>query len=138
MLCLTCHDGTSVAANNIIASNTASGLPYALINTGGANPDLSTQHPVDVMVPATADFVQPQSLTVLGTAAAVSVIGNDSLPLWSSSSIAAVGAAGRVECTTCHDPHNDYSSDRGVNGGAPFLRVANTNGVVLCRECHNQ
>jgi hypothetical protein len=139
MLCLSCHDGTSVAANNIIASNTANGLPYALINTGGGlNPDLSTQHPVDAIVPATADYAQPTQLTVLGTAAAVAVIGTDSLPLWSSNSIASVGAAGRVECTTCHDPHNDYTSDQGVNGGAPFLRVANTNGVVLCRECHNQ
>src|SRR5271157_5382793 len=52
------------------------------------------------------------------------------LPLW--------GADYRVECTSCHDQHNDYTSDAGTAGGVPFLRVANTNGVALCRQCHNQ
>jgi hypothetical protein len=131
MLCLTCHDGTSASNNNILANNTASGLPFALINTAGGSGSLGSQHPVNAVVPPTADFVQPAVLSTIGAASASATIGVDSLPLW--------GPTYTVECTTCHDPHNDYQVDTpyGV-GGVPFLRVANTNGTYLCRECHNQ
>jgi len=51
------------------------------------------------------------------------------LPVWD--------AQLHVECGTCHDVHNDYPANNGTFGGIPFLRVANTNGTYLCRECHN-
>jgi len=55
-------------------------------------------------------------------------IGLDLLPVWD--------AQLHVECGTCHDVHNDYPANNGTFGGIPFLRVANTNGTFLCRECH--
>jgi hypothetical protein len=131
MLCLSCHDGASANTNGINANVAKAGLPYALIAVG-STAGLSSQHPVDALVPANLDYaiVSPVTSTVDSADSITATIGNNSLPLW--------GTDYRVECTSCHDQHNDYVVDNGVNGGAPFLRVANTTGVELCRSCHNQ
>lgn len=132
MLCLTCHDSTSANANGITGNVALGGLPYPLLATTGGAGDIGTQHPVNALVPATLDYqlVHPAANVGNSANAATATIGPDSLPLW--------GADYRVQCTSCHDQHNDYTSDQGTAGGAPFLRVANTNGVALCRECHNK
>jgi len=133
MLCLTCHDGTSASANFITGNVVPQGAPYALIFTTSGIGSISSQHPVDALVPINADYqaVVPVTTSLSASADSVSgTIGTDNLPLW--------GTDYRVECTSCHDQHNDYTSNMGTAGGVPFLRVANTNGVALCRECHNQ
>ncbi len=128
MLCLTCHDSTSASANGITASVTSNGVPYPLLTTVGGTGSLGTEHPVDAIVPSTRDYVQPAVLGSLGIYSATATIGIDALPLWD--------AQYHVECGTCHDVHNDYTANSGRFGGIPFLRVANTNGTYLCRECH--
>jgi predicted CXXCH cytochrome family protein len=40
---------------------------------------------------------------------------------------------GNIECTTCHDPHNDPSSGQVTASSRPFLRA---NLEVLCSGCH--
>lgn len=133
MLCLTCHDATSASSNGITASIAQAGLPFALLNTAGGTGSLGGQHPVDALVPVNSDYapVVPVTATLSQSADSVSgQIGANMLPLW--------GSDYRVECSSCHDQHNDYTADNGVNGGYPFLRVANTNGTTLCRECHNK
>jgi len=129
-LCLTCHDGTSASANNITGNVVLQGAPYALIMTG-AGQNLGSQHPVDATVPANADYaaVTPVSGGLSASADSVTAtIGvNHPLPLWGGQN---------VECSSCHDQHNDYTNNTSYVGGIPFLRVANTNGVVLCRQCH--
>ena len=134
MLCLTCHDGTSASANNITGNVVPQGAPYALIFTTSGTGSISSQHPVDALVPVNADYQAVTPVTTSLSASPDSVSGiigaSPGLPLW--------GADYRVECTSCHDQHNDYTSNMGTAGGIPFLRVANTNGVVLCRQCHNQ
>jgi hypothetical protein len=56
------------------------------------------------------------------------------------------GAAKRIECGSCHDPHVNYGADRmggtWTEGGAqpelkPFLRMGNV-GSALCFACHNK
>ncbi len=136
MLCLTCHDGTSASANNITGNVVTNGSPYPLINTSGGTGSLGSQHPVDAIFPNNTEYVQPVVLASLGAEESYGTAGVDALPLWSTTVGSVTGAA--VECSTCHDPHNDYQSNQGTAGGVPFLRVANTNGVYLCRECHNQ
>jgi len=129
MLCFTCHDGTSASANGVIASVTFSGAPYQLITTTGGVGSLGSEHPVDAMFPTTNDYVQPTKLGALGMYGTTATVGTAALPLWDS--------VYHVECTTCHDVHNDYLTDNGTFGGVPFLRVANTSGTFLCRQCHN-
>jgi len=134
MLCFSCHDGVSMSANGIAAGNTYNGTPYQLVNAvGGTSTQLEAQHPVDAIIPTTNDYVQP--ITATGMYGASGYVGVDQLPLWTGG--ATYGVVNSVECGTCHDVHNDYPTT-GVApaGGAPFLRVANTNGTYLCRECH--
>ena len=132
MLCFSCHDATSVANNGITSANiiAGAGLPYPLVTTtGGTSTQLETEHPVDAIFPTTNDYVQPTILGSLGMYGTTATVGVDALPLWDS--------LYHVECGTCHDVHNDYPANKGPAGGIPFLRVANTNGTALCRECHN-
>ncbi len=129
MLCFSCHDGTSAGSNGITAAVLYTAAPYPLINTVGGVGSLGSEHPVDAIVPTTSDYVQPAVLASLGMYGTAATIGVDALPLWDT--------AYHVECGTCHDVHNDYTANNGANGGIPFLRVANTNGTYLCRECHN-
>jgi hypothetical protein len=127
MLCFSCHDGTSASANGITAAVTFNGAPYPLLNTsGGVSNGLQTEHPVDALVPTTTDYVQPA--IGAGLFGSTATAGIDALPLWD--------AQYHVECGTCHDVHNDYPVNNGTFGGVPFLRVANTDGTYLCRECH--
>lgn len=128
LLCLTCHDSTSANANGITGGVVLSGSPFPLMTSVGGVGSLSTQHPVNAVVPVGIDY---QIVNVAaGPLSSSGNIGVDALPLW--------GATPTVQCTTCHDQHNDYQADAGSAGGVPFLRVANTNGTYLCRECHNQ
>jgi len=130
MLCFSCHDATSASSNGIAAANTINGGPYPLVTTsGGTSNGLQTEHPVDAIFPTTNDYVQPTILGSTGMYGTTATVGVDALPLWDSQY--------HVECGTCHDVHNDYTANNGANGGIPFLRVANTNGTYLCRECHN-
>ena len=141
MLCLTCHDGTSATANSISANNTANGGPWALLNTAAGVGSLGSQHPVDAIFPNNVDYVQPVLVATGYVRDSVSATaGVDALPLWTAGTGAASTLNAAVECSSCHDVHNDYQSFSGVpgTGGVPFLRVDNTNGVYLCRECHNQ
>jgi hypothetical protein len=130
MLCFSCHDGTSASSNGVTAAVTFNGAPYPLVNSGVSTTGLQTEHPVDAIFPSTSDYVQP--ITGAGLFGSTGGVGVDTLPVWT-------GNTGplSVECGTCHDVHNDYPANNGTFGGIPFLRVANTNGTYLCRECHN-
>jgi hypothetical protein len=135
ILCLSCHDSASANSNGITPSIATPGMPYALINSA-AGGTLGGQHPVDALIPPNSDYatVVPATTSLSATGDSVSAfIGTDNLPLWGGGT----GTA-KVECASCHDQHSDFQSDNGVAGGAPFLRVANTNGTALCRECHNK
>ena len=53
-----------------------------------------------------------------------------------NSAIRFFGAKNIVECSTCHDPHVDYSP-----GGNPALKpflVMSNSGSALCLSCHNK
>jgi len=127
MLCFSCHDGAMLSGNGITAAVTFNGTPYPLVtSSGGSSLGLQTEHPVDAIVPTTSDYVQPAAGA--GMFGSSGTIGLDLLPVWD--------AQLHVECGTCHDVHNDYPVNNGTFGGIPFLRVANTNGTFLCRECH--
>ena len=131
MLCFSCHDGAMLSSNNIVAGNTFNGTPYPLVtSSGGVSNGLQTEHPVDAGFPTTSDYVQP--VTGAGIYGSTGAVGVDTLPLWAGNTWNL-----SVECGTCHDVHNDYPVDNGTFGGVPFLRVANTSGTYLCRECHN-
>ncbi|MEW5943162.1 MAG: cytochrome c3 family protein [Pseudomonadota bacterium] len=132
-LCLSCHDGTiavdsilrppkqsytvstthrrmdvSLAADSCGACHNEAGIPgpeKAFLGT-----DLSNDHPVNMIYDNTVN-------TGLAPAATVTSAG---LKLYEGN---------KVQCATCHDPHN-------TNNG-PFLRTSNA-ASALCQTCHTK
>lgn len=105
LVCLTCHDG-------IIAPDVYAG-PHAMRwsdRTGRVSPGSArlTSHPVGVLYPASdPSYHSP---------AAVTADGRIRLP------------GGRVQCTSCHDPHNTQ--------GHPGMLVRSNERSRLCLSCH--
>jgi predicted CXXCH cytochrome family protein len=111
-LCLSCHDGTVAlgmvqSRANGIAMNTAT-LPTGPANLGT---DLTGDHPIS--------FVYDSALA----AADGNLYDPGALP-----QAVRLDRSGQLQCTACHDPHNDQYGN--------FLVVDNT-GSALCLTCHN-
>ena len=125
LLCLTCHDG-SVAIGDFKYN-----FDGQLGAAGSATPPditfggLANDHPVDFtysVALATTDGGL-QSPTE-GAGVAIPYVGTGNLPLFKDAS---ADPSGRLECATCHNPHNDTNM--------PFLRMDNA-GSALCLNCH--
>jgi predicted CXXCH cytochrome family protein len=112
-LCLSCHDGTVAVGltvtKGLIATSGAMAAPDIL----GAN--LSTSHPVS-MAPVDDGSLASSLFTTPPTTKdpAVNLV------------------SGKVECTTCHDPH----APRNDPVVPMFLVRSNSNGA-LCLACHD-
>lgn len=113
-LCLSCHDGSvalddfggTTTGTNFIAA--AGNLYSPNTNAGGAD-----DHPIGIDYDDAVDTGLKPATTALG-----------------SGTIGDFLIAGKVECSTCHDVHDD-------DGNTNFLRAPNTTSA-LCRTCHNR
>jgi predicted CXXCH cytochrome family protein len=110
-LCLSCHDGT--VAVDSFGDNTGTTFITgdALLGT-----DLSDDHPIAVTYPAPSaddDFVDDPTL------------GDSNVKL-----VDIGGGDLRVECTSCHDPHDGDTVPE-------FLRDTMA-GSLLCLRCHDK
>ncbi|MBI4655076.1 MAG: cytochrome c3 family protein [Nitrospirae bacterium] len=135
--CLSCHDGVS-AINSIVNAAGSGGVV-----TGGTN----------VAFGATAAgtaYVMPAGASNLGTNLAddhpVSIVytaGKASLKAtttgFGTGTIASLLRGGKVECSSCHDPHvaSGDTTGQGTTAGALFLRLSNS-GSALCLSCHGK
>lgn len=129
MACLSCHDGVSAinsmvnapgsgnyvaAGANVKFGATAAGSVYAMPSgVTQIGTDLSNDHPVSVTYVAGNASLKATSTALTGWAGAAT--------------IANLLRNSKVECSSCHDPHE------ATNG--TFLRVANA-GSALCLGCH--
>lgn len=146
LICLSCHDGT-LSVNSVInlanyryelypedprIYTLATGSPDTPIvwGFGGNNPvlgtDLSNDHPISFSYNSVITHYNNT-----GRAGKLHVVG-DAL----DAGVRFFGADNYVECSTCHDPHVDYSAS-GDPTYAPFLIMPNT-GSDLCLACHNK
>jgi len=149
LLCMSCHDGT-IGMNSIINnSNRTGAAPFRAgppemfdpsfgfgsspvigepIAAGGQS--LTDDHPIsfsyyDASLPANNDKLYPADGIPAGNdprLKGIRLFGAD----------AALGQ--RVECSSCHDPHVNYSATGDPNF-APFLVMSNV-GSALCLACH--
>ncbi len=113
MLCLSCHDGTIALgsvlsrSSDIVMNNNVTTMPQGntLIGT-----DLSDDHPVSFdytsgLASQRGELVNPDTLT----------------------GAVKIDKTGQMQCTSCHDPHNDSNGK--------FLVIKNT-ASALCQTCH--
>ncbi len=112
-LCLSCHDGTIAIGHiksrttDFTMQNTTSGK-FPAGHSSNLSPDISDDHPVSFnssgIVTASSEFVHPGV--------------NDSVKYDKS---------GKIQCTSCHDPHND---------DFPKFMVKNGINSSICKSCH--
>lgn len=151
LLCMSCHDGSMADGrimNSIInnSNRTIGGQPDNNVNivpmfgitTGGAigaaivggvitneTTNLSDDHPISFSYSSS----QNQKSTALRSPAAAKLLG---VRFFGPD----IATGNFVECSSCHDPHVNYTA---LNGGdaayAPFLITPNT-GSALCLACH--
>jgi len=124
-LCLSCHDGT-VALGKVtsepksIAMSGAERLGPG--RRGFLGTDLSGSHPISFVMPD-GDAALTESDGDMGLRTLSSVLG---------SGIVRLDEHGKMQCTTCHDPHADRFHQP---GRVPRFWVAPTVGEV-CLTCH--
>lgn len=115
LLCLSCHDGT-VALGDVLSRVTpiamAGGVTTMPAGDSLIGTDLSHDHPVSFVY----DTVLASQRGELSDPAV--------LPPHLS-----LDVSGQMQCTTCHDPHDNAFGD--------FLVMANTRSA-LCVECHTE
>lgn len=128
-MCLSCHDG--VTAIGLMSDNTTINmLGGTNLNDFGSSAiiDLSTSHPVS--------FVYDSA--VLADLISVYGPGSYVLPDTGDAVDTPLDGQSRMQCTTCHDPHNDTSLDGG--GLPPFWRQTSVVFVDeyddVCNACH--
>ena len=114
-MCLSCHDGT-IALGDVLSRSSpipfAGGITTMPDGTGRLGTDLSDDHPIS--------FVYSASLA------------NQSGELISPSALnglVRLDASGQLQCTTCHDAHNDPFGK--------FLVMPNS-ASALCQTCHQK
>jgi predicted CXXCH cytochrome family protein len=112
-LCLSCHDGTvGVGQVAPYGPYTMSGIMQANMGT-----QLAGSHPFSLKLPLKDAASLVPSLAANGTTA--------------DATNAVKLVKGNVECTSCHDPHNQYIDKQSPN----FFVLANAKGA-LCLACH--
>ena len=122
-LCLSCHDGT-VALGDIGRAR----LPMAGVQKldkgrrGHLGTDLSGSHPVSIPVPDGAGLGADES----------SDMATKPLAVVRADGIVRLDAKGKIQCTTCHDPHEDRYYQP---GRVPRFWVKPTV-TEVCLACH--
>jgi len=117
-LCMSCHDGTIALGSLYNPPNTGVPTTIGVIgNITGTGADMGTSLADDHPVNFTYN-------TALATAD-----GELEDPSANATVAGLLDGAGKVQCSSCHDPHDDTNS--------PFLVVDNA-ASALCSTCHNK
>lgn len=144
LACLSCHDGASAidsivnapgSGMNAVAGtkNIVSGLSTTYGgNIGGTpgtatagNPNLSNDHPVSIVYTAGRASLRATTVTLTDITTTAWV---------GATTIANLLRNTKVECGSCHDPHNGYAT-QGTDTEVNFLRHTNA-ASKLCLGCH--
>lgn len=118
VLCMTCHDGASIAVTLRNPPNSGGGNPATQIVSGAVKKtnlglDMSNDHPVGF---------------VYADASTTDLEINDP-PLNALTKVTYGTANNELWCSSCHDVHN--------NANPPFLAMDNA-GSALCLSCHSK
>lgn len=144
--CLSCHDGT-VAINTyggIGNYQTVGGTAVYVTNSANLGTDLTHSHPISltydpsIVGPGVNQdqwLYNPNTTPVLTPDSGPFVPGNDM-----TINGFLLNGQNRLECTSCHDVHNQEGTPYGPNN-MKLVKIVGTQagkGSLLCRSCHNK
>lgn len=111
-MCLSCHDGVTAIDN--YGGNGGTGIQIS--GSAALGSDLSNDHPIGIEYPTArpAEYNDPATFA-------------PGINFGPGVRLVTLGGADRVECTSCHEPHN--------NGLTSFLRVPLQESYI-CLQCH--
>ncbi len=149
-MCMSCHDGSvALGSLNNIGDGVTGTIVTSPVNLNGqvmqiasATGGMGGNHPVALPYPDQAGATY-NSITTGVTSGFGGAVGSGG---WADvASVTAAGvllhgsAAGAygMECTSCHDPHNNSVATTEGEAGKYFLRVSGDNSA-LCLACHRK
>ncbi|MBI5710053.1 MAG: hypothetical protein HZC42_07085 [Candidatus Eisenbacteria bacterium] len=150
-MCMSCHDGSvALGALNNIGDGTPGIIPTTPATLSGethqiasASGGMGGNHPVAIPYPDRAGAVY-NGITTGVTSGFGGAAGSGGWADVTSAQSAGVklhggSAAGTfgMECTSCHEPHNDGVATTEGEAGKYFLRVSGDNSA-LCLACHRK
>lgn len=106
LICLSCHNG-AVASSTVASSHVLLSTHRAGFDIGGFS---TRDHPIGVEYPVNQEGYRPRA----------QVLQSGTIPL----------PQGRMECITCHDPHNA--------AGVEKMLVMSNRRSALCLSCHEK
>lgn len=125
-LCLSCHDGT-IALGEVAGQRMPTSMRGATRlrpgHRGYLGRDLSGSHPISIVMPHDAVEAASENPSDMRLRDRSEVSGDPRIKL---------DGEGKIQCTTCHDPHADRHF---VEGQVPRFWVASTVSEV-CIHCH--
>jgi len=136
LACLSCHDGT--VAVNEYAGKVQGGTSVTITNSANLGTDLTHTHPICFTYDsslATADgFLHDPSASVLIPDSGTFNHGADT-----SVKGFLLNGGDRMECSSCHDVHNQKGTPFDINTNPKLVKIVGTQagkGSLLCRSCH--
>ncbi len=150
-LCLSCHDGT-IAIGSVVnlggAATTISMQPSPYISPEGMispgaqgyiGTDLSGHHPISIEF---SDALISDKAVQCNNGDVTFGLSYPEFPVRlrpTENRYEGGGGIGQgVQCTSCHDPHEDPVPSTPGNPGTQFLRIGSAgNASDLCYSCHN-
>lgn len=126
-VCLSCHDGalaTDAFSNRSAASGTNSFFSR----------DLAHGHPIGLPYGASAAMVDP---SVFDPTVRLVTIGTGD-HVKSGSVLKMMLVDGFVECSSCHDPHNNYTVPAPLGAASNKLLKIQIFGSKICIACHDK
>jgi hypothetical protein len=146
LACLSCHDGT-VAINTYggVGYYTTHGPASFITNSANLGTDLTHSHPISVTynsalvgtgVGQDEWLWNPDTTYVLQPDSGLFIPGNNM-----TINGFLLNGSHTVECTSCHDVHNQEGTPYDINNNPKLVKIVGTQagvGSLLCRSCHNK
>jgi hypothetical protein len=138
LACLSCHDGT--VAVNSYAGGVKGGSSLFVTNSANLGTDLSHSHPIsftyDAALAAADGSLKDPSASVLQPDSGTFNHGTDV-----SIKGLLLNGGNRLECSACHDVHNQVGTPYDINSNPKLVKIVGTQngkGSLLCRSCHTK
>jgi hypothetical protein len=144
LACLSCHDGT--VAVNSYAGAIQGGTATYITNSARIGQDLTHTHPISFTYDATLVGTGPNQDQWLYNPDTTQVLQpNAGQPFVPGNNMTISGflltANHRVECSSCHDVHNQEGTPYNIVSNPKLVKILGTaggKGSLLCRSCHNK